>query len=122
MYAQVFILLRCIHFHSLLQLCPTYFVSLNALPARRAPLLWKLPRSQLLQKLVKITFLHTYLRYQDTLVPRKSQSLRLEIVQITVFAELRPFTCTSINRVYNEYQFTLLYWRKKNIGGVIFKI
>lgn len=59
MYARVFILLHCINFHSLFQLCPTYFLSVNALPAQRPQLLWELRRSQLLRKLVKITFLHT---------------------------------------------------------------
>lgn len=123
MYAQVFILLRCINFHSLFQLCPTYFLSVNALPARRSQFLWELRRSRLLQKLVKITFLHTYLWYRGTLVPKQSKSLRLEIVQIAVFAGLTPLTRTCIiYHVYNEHHFTLLYWRKKNIKSVIFKI
>lgn len=113
---KVFILVHCINFHSLFQLCPTYFLSVNALPARKSQLLWELQRSQLLQKLVKITFLHTYLWYQDTLVPKQSKSLRLEIVQMTVFAGLRPFKCTSIMFIMNSN--SLYYTGEKKIYDV----
>lgn len=56
---------RCMHefsfyctvlIFSLFQLCPTYFLSVNALLAQGSQLLWGLHRFQLLRKLVKITF------------------------------------------------------------------
>lgn len=114
MYARVFILLHRINFHSLFQLCPTYFLSVNALPAWRSQLLRELWRSQLLRKLVKITFLHTLsmmLRYfspQAEWKPEAENSADHSVCRIqTIYVHV-------YFHVYIECKFTPLYWRMKN--------
>lgn len=128
MYARVFILLHCINFPSLFQLCPTYFLCVNASPARRSQLLWESQRSRLLEKLVKITFLHTYLWYWDPLVPNRVKAWggnsgdHSTCTTQTIYTHIHYIYMHIHYRVYNEHQFILLYWRRKNIWGVIFKI